>query len=485
MRRALSSLAVLVVSALPASAESATLEPVGTFTGPVYVTSDPRDENRLLVVEQRGIVQLRAAGATSPFLDLTGLVLAGGERGLFSVAFAPDYATTGHLYALYTRSGAGADNGDIQLDEFTAAGNAAGVATRRPVLTIDHESQVNHNGGQLAFGPDGYLYISTGDGGGGGDPGENAQNTSSLLGKILRIDPRRYGAAPYYVPPSNPFVGVAGADEVWSYGLRNPWRFSFDRLTGALAIGDVGSAAWEEVDYAPGPLAGRGDNFGWDCREGRHDFEVAGCAGAAFTEPILEYPNPAAGLASVTGGYVVRDPSLGDLYGRYLYADVYAGVVRSLLPGVPNAIGDRSEGLAVTTPVSFGEDRCGRVYVVSLTTGVVSRFVGAAPPDCTNPPGLPPATPDPPAPPRAGTCAGRTATFVAVASQPIGAANADDVIVATDSDDSVRSGPGADRVCGRGGDDVLRGGPGRDVLRGGPGDDVCVGGPGRDRLRSC
>jgi hypothetical protein len=365
--------------AVAAPVAAVTLEPIGTYSAPVFVTSDPDDPDRIFVVEQGGRIMLTAGGQTTTFLDLTTvdppIVQSGGERGLLSMALSPDYRTSGRFYVFYT----GTDGGTLHVDELTSSGLTADPATRQTVITVPHPTFGNHNGGQLQFGPDGYLYMSTGDGGGGGDPGENAQNTDSLLGKILRIDPIPGGG--YAVPPDNPFVGAEGADEVWSYGLRNPWRFSFDRATGDLTIADVGQASWEEIDYDPvAGGAGRGDNFGWDCREGRHDFETAGCSGLTFTEPIFEYANDS-GTCSITGGYVVRDPGLSELRGRYVYADLCAGQLHSLVPAVPDALDVRSEGLTVTQPSSFGEDACGRVYVASLS-GPVYRLVDSTPTEC-------------------------------------------------------------------------------------------------------
>ncbi len=370
LRRAL--LGFVIFAFAPAAAAAATLEPVGSYVSPMFVTSDPHDPDRLFVVEQEGEIELTTPSETSTYLDIKSLVLSGGERGLLSAAFPADYDQTGLFYAFYT----GKPEGNIHIDEFRASGNTVDPATRRPVLTIDHAAFGNHNGGQLQFGPDGFLYIATGDGGGSGDELENAQDLTSLLGKILRIDPRQAGGSPYTIPPGNPF-----GDEIWSYGLRNPWRFSFDRSTGDLLIGDVGQDAWEEVDYVPESAGwGQGANFGWDCREGAHEFEPAGCAGP-FTEPVFEYPNDPSGPSSVTGGYVVRDPAVADLFGRYVYADVYAGPVRSLVPATPAATDDRGEGITVPNPSSFGEDACGRVYVASLG-GEVSRFAGSASIDC-------------------------------------------------------------------------------------------------------
>jgi Glucose / Sorbosone dehydrogenase len=264
------------------------------------------------------------------------------------------------------------------------------------VLTIEHSAHANHNGGQLQFGPDGYLYASTGDGGGAGDPDGNAQNTASLLGKILRIDPEGTSPGDYTIPAGNPFVGTGGADEIWSYGLRNPWRFSFDRVTGAMTIGDVGQGAWEEIDYDPGPGPGRGDNFGWDCREGMHDFSSdPPCDDPpAFTEPVFEYANVDGSTCAITGGYVVRDQALAGLYGRYLYADFCAGELRSLNPGIPMASDDRSVGLSVPDVSSFGEDADCRIYVASLN-GPVYRLTEPA---AGGPVGCPQPQPPPPPP---------------------------------------------------------------------------------------
>ena len=373
-------LAVLgVLLAAATHARAATLQEVGRFSSPVFVTSDPNDATRLFVVERGGAIRLIAGAATTTFLDIGTLAISGGEQGLLSMAFAPDFAASGHYYVYYTSR----PNGDIQIDEFTASGNATDPASRRPILTIPHGQAGNHNGGQLQFGPDGYLYLATGDGGGGGDSFHNAQNLETLLGKMLRIDPRPSGGAPYSVPLDNPFVGRPGADEIWSYGLRNPYRFSFDRQTGALLIGDVGQSAREEVDYEVQPNAGRADNFGWSCREGLIAFATSdpACSGASgFTDPIHDYPHSGGGCA-ITGGYVARDPTLGDLTGRYVYSDNCLGGVRSLVPGLPAASGDRSENLNVSGPSSFGEDACGHLYAVSLN-GPVYRFVGDEPSPC-------------------------------------------------------------------------------------------------------
>jgi Glucose / Sorbosone dehydrogenase len=368
--------ATLLVGAT--GAHAASLEQVGSYASPVYVTSDPTDEDRIFVVEQDGRIKLTSGGVTTTFLDLDPIVLSAGEpgqpgtgneRGLLSMAFALDYAQSGRFYVFYT----GTDAGTLHVDELTASGDTADPASRRQVLAIPHADADNHNGGQLQFGPDGYLYVSTGDGGAG--QSANAQLLGNLLGKILRIDPQPGGG--YLVPPGNPF-----GNEIWSYGLRNPWRFSFDRATGDLLIADVGEGAWEEVDYDPAVTgAGFGDNFGWDCREA-FAAGPGGCGGS-FTEPVLAYANDATNCA-VTGGYVVRDPGLDELQGRYVYADFCGDTVRSFVPATPFALGDRSEGLTVLRPTSFGEDACGRVYVASRD-GPVYRLVDGTPTECPVP----------------------------------------------------------------------------------------------------
>jgi glucose/arabinose dehydrogenase len=376
----------------PAGASALELQDVGTFDRPTYVTSEPNDPNRLFVVEQAGRIQLIQGGTTTTFLNIEPLVHAlepFGDYGLLSIAFSPHYANNHLFYVLYTNL-----DGDWQIDEFSTNGVSADPASRRSVLSVKYPLPVNdplcspqcHYGGQLQFGPDGYLYASTGDGGPQGDPDGNAQNLQAQLGKILRIDPQGSAPGGYTVPADNPFTHTAGCtdgcDEIWSYGLRNPWRFSFDRLTGDLVIGDVGYASWEEVDFETWPNAGRGHNFGWNCREGAHPGPGAASAvctarAGTFTDPVFEYPHVDPGPCSVTGGYVVRDRSLADLYGRYLYADFCTGELRSLVLGLATASGDRSEGLSVPRPTSFGEDADCRIYVTSFN-GPIYRLTEQA-----------------------------------------------------------------------------------------------------------
>jgi Glucose / Sorbosone dehydrogenase len=381
-----------------ASAAGDSLEAIGKFDQPIYVTSDPGNPNRLFVVEREGSVVLLEGATRSVFAELRGLVACcEGERGLLSIALPADFDRTGRFYADYTGTpAAGGNQGDIHVDAFRSSG---GGLVREPIISIGHSQYDNHNGGQLQFGPEGDLYISVGDGGGGGDPLGSGQSTETLLGKILRIEPRPGQVPSYGIPPGNPFASGPGRDEIWSYGLRNPWRFSFDRATGDLVIGDVGQDEREEIDFeprpSPGVASGGGANYGWNCREGFLAYVGApkSCEGVGgFTEPVFDYPhvdpgNGGAHGCAITGGYVVRDPSLVDLYGRYIYADFCAGELRSLaLPasGGEIASGDRFEGLTVSHPTSFGEDSCGRLYVTS-NSGPVYRLVGAAPSECPVP----------------------------------------------------------------------------------------------------
>lgn len=381
------------------SAEAASLRLIGEFSQPVYVTSSPTDPERLLVVEREGTIVERSATGTRQLFDLTELVsCCEVERGMLSIAPAPDFESSGRVYATYTgTTQASGAEGDVHLDSFRP-NPSGGAPIREPILSVGHAQEANHNGGQLEFGPDGHLYISLGDGGGSGDPFENAQDTEALLGKILRIDPHPGQVPAYSIPAGNPFAGAAGRDEIWAYGLRNPWRFSFDRVTGDMVIADVGQDTREEIDIAPSPatgvVGGAGANYGWNCREGFIAYTSPGsaCATATgFTEPAFDYPHedPGGGApfgCSIIGGYVVRDPSLGDLYGRYLYTDFCSEEIRSLvLPRGGGIAGDdRSEGLAVEEPTSFGEDSCGRAYVASKE-GPVYRLEGSTPATCPPP----------------------------------------------------------------------------------------------------
>jgi glucose/arabinose dehydrogenase len=329
------------------------------------------------VVEQPGTVRVVRGHHKlgHPFLNLRDVVgYDGAERGLLSIAFPPDYKQSGRFYVDYTDK-----QGNLNVVEFRRHGaTRAQKSSARVVLQIDHRENSNHNGGQLQFLGD-LLYISTGDGGAGGDPPNNAQDLNSLLGKILRIDPRASGGQPYTVPADNPFVGKPGRDEIFSYGFRNPWRFSFNtKGPGApyIAIGDAGQDRFEEIDYER-VSAASGANFGWDAFEGFAPYTGASSGTpdpGGTTKPIFTYGTHADGNCTIIGGLVVHDRHLRGLRGRYLYSDFCAGNLRSLVPSPSGAGKDRRVGLHIDSPSAFGEDNRGRVYVCSLE-GPLFRLV--------------------------------------------------------------------------------------------------------------
>jgi glucose/arabinose dehydrogenase len=405
-RRAISLLvfALGVAALLPQAAAAASpptgdgsggfgLTQVGSFDTPTDIVDAPGKKNRklLFVAEQAGriVVLRKGVPQARPFLDISSQVMNGGEEGFLSIAFHPRYERNRRFYVYFTNLA-----GDNQVVEFKRSKRSRLVAnpgSARPVLYLAHPNFGNHNGGQLQFGPGRLLFIGPGDGGGGGDPANNAQNQNSLLGKLLRIDPlpqaakkkgkgKRKGRAarasrPYGIPRDNPFVGQPGLDEIYSLGLRNPYRFTFDSLTGAIAIGDVGQGCREEIDYR-GRGGARGANFGWSRFEGTFVYDPSRSApGAIF--PILEYDNSNAGPScsplggfsgsSVIPGYVVRDPRLTPQYGRLLYTDFATNEIRSLIPSEGGAGDDQPTGVSVPSgqPDSFGETRGGVLWVVS------------------------------------------------------------------------------------------------------------------------
>ncbi len=345
-----------------------TVQVTGSLPNLVGVTNAGDRSGRLFIVQQTGQIRIWNGSQVlaTPFLDTSAVSSSCsggcGERGLLGLAFHPSYATNGFFYVYYTRQSDGA----IQIARYhvSANPNVADGTSALVLLTIPHPSQANHNGGNLAFGPDGYLYIGTGDGGGGGDPFENGQNINALLGKLLRIDVDH--GSPYAIPATNPFATAAagaGAHEVWSYGLRNPWRFSFDRQTGDLYIGDVGQDLYEEVDFQAAGAAG-GRNYGWDCREGFHAYNDTNgdmnvnCGSVTSVDPVLEYTHGPE--CSITGGFVFRGLPAHALTGSYFFSDYCSGKIWSTSQSASWAKTLRiSTGTNVT---SFGEGETGRVY---------------------------------------------------------------------------------------------------------------------------
>ena len=365
----LGSLLVTLFLTVAATAQNVHLDPVMSGLGTPVAMSHTRD-TRLFVVMQTGQIVIwdGTRRLSPPFLDIGSLVRSGGEQGLLGLAFHPLYHRNGFFFVNYTNLA-----GDTVIARYTVSAtdpNRADPASARVILEVD-QPFANHNGGQLEFGPDGYLYIGLGDGGSQNDPNNRAQNLGDLLGKILRIDVDR--GNPYAIPPGNPFVNVSGArGEVWAYGLRNPWRFSFDSLTGDLWIADVGQGTREEIDFQPAASIG-GENYGWRLMEGSlcHIPPGSNCnAGNALVLPVIEYDH-SGGACSVTGGYVYRGTRYPRLHGKYLYADYCNGMIWGAT---------RSESGAVTTELlidtgfrisTFGEDAAGEIYVADHQGGRV------------------------------------------------------------------------------------------------------------------
>ena len=360
------------VTATHTTSSSVRLQQVGSFTQPIGVTGAPGDSSRVFVVQRGGQVMLLLNGhkQATPFLDLSNIVYSQGsdEQGLIGLAFSPNYSSSGLFYVDYTI----ADN-DIRVVRYQRSAsnpNLANPASAHLVLAIDHHLYSNHNGGQLAFGPEGDLYIAVGDGGSEEDPDNNGQNTDTLLGKILRIDPSPDGG--YTVPSTNPFLGQPGKRaEIWAYGLRNPWRFSFDPATGNLIIGDVGQNLQEEVDFVPAGT-GAGANYGWSIWEGDRRNKPGTAPHAVF--PVLVALH-SSGYCAIIGGFVVRDRTLPSLYGRYLFGDYCRPQIESVSLSRGGARGLHATGLNVSSTTSFGEDASGHIYIASLN-GPVYRITG-------------------------------------------------------------------------------------------------------------
>jgi glucose/arabinose dehydrogenase len=345
------------------------------LAAPLLLTTAGDGSGRAFVVEQPGRIRIVQNGRLlpSPFLDISGRIVSGGERGLLGLAFHPDFETNGRFFVDYTNP-----NGDTVVAEFhvSADPNVADAGSERALFGVDQPA-ANHNGGDIVFGPDGYLYVGMGDGGGAGDPDGNGQRLDTLLGKLLRIDvDHRTDASVYAVPPDNPFVDQEGArPEIWALGLRNPWRFSFDRDTDDLWIGDVGQGANEEIDHVRGDRAGL--NFGWNVMEGRRCYEPnAGCKTSGLTLPVAVYDHEHG--CSVTGGFVYRGSRWPALQGAYLFSDYCSGTIWSLDASRPSA---RSPVVMLETGrsiSSFGEDEAGELYVTDLRNGDVLRIVASS-----------------------------------------------------------------------------------------------------------
>jgi glucose/arabinose dehydrogenase len=363
-------LPIILLVAVSAAAQDVVLQPLVTgLDQPVALTH--AGDARLFITQQTGtvviddVLGLRA----TPFLDIRSIVLSGGERGLLSIAFHPHYRENGLFFVYYTNK-----NGDIVVARYKVSAadpDLADAASGTILLTIPHPNFANHNGGQLQFGPDGFLYIGTGDGGSGGDPNNHGQDLTQLLGKILRIDVD-HGSL-YALPASNPFFALnSKRNEIWAYGLRNPWRFSFDRENGDLWIGDVGQDAYEEVDLQPASSIG-GEDYGWRRMEGLHCFNPqTNCADPSFTMPVIEYPH-SQGACSIAGGYRYRGAQIPTLRGTYIYGDYCTG---SIWSAVPNGAIWISTRLFTTTIriSSFGEDMSGELYVLDVVKGMVYKI---------------------------------------------------------------------------------------------------------------
>ena len=334
---------------------------------PVGLVNAGDGSGRLFILEQAGRIRIAQDGELlpDPFLDISNQVSCCGERGLLGLAFHPDYEQNGEFFINYTDV-----NGDTVIARYHVSvddPDRADPGSEEQLLNVA-QPYANHNGGETVFGPDGYLYLGLGDGGSAGDPQGNAQSLNTWLGKILRIDAN--GGDPYAIPPDNPFADGGGEPEIWAYGLRNPWRFSFDRATGDLYIGDVGQGSWEEIDYLPAGTPG-GVDFGWDYLEGSHVYEGEPPAGLDLVDPVAEYSHNQG--CSVTGGVVYRGENLPDWQGVYLFGDYCSGLVWGLVQDANGAWSDEVLFQTKARITSFGEDESGEVYLTDHS-GTVYRL---------------------------------------------------------------------------------------------------------------
>ncbi|MBE9182013.1 PQQ-dependent sugar dehydrogenase [Oculatella sp. LEGE 06141] len=451
----------------PLASLSLSFTPVANnLTNPVHITNAKDGSDRLFVVEQGGAIRIIQNGQplATPFLNIANRISSSGEQGLLSVAFPPGYASKRYFYVNYTDR-----NGDTVIARYRLSSNPniANPNSEEVILTIPQPAS-NHNGGQLAFGADGFLYIGMGDGGGAGDPQNFAQNPTSLLGKLLRIDVES-GAVPYTIPASNPFTQVNDPgdrirDEIWASGLRNPWRFSFDRQTGDLYLGDVGQRSVEEINVQPATSSG-GENYGWRVLEGSRRFADPNTDTSGFTPPVAEYDRSQG--SSVTGGVVYRGTAAPNLQGVYLYGDFVNGRVWGLRRN-----GNQWENaLLDDTPYgisSFGEDEAGNVYLADYFNGTIYAINDRSP--------IRPAS-------LTGTPDNDIITGTS-GNNRLAGLGGNDTLIGRGGNDRLVGGNGADRLVGNGGQDILTGGNGSDILSGGLGRDrfILQRGAGRDRI---
>lgn len=398
------------------------------FTQPIgIVNSGVTGDGRLFIVEQGGLIRILQSNGTilpTPFINLSGLISTGSERGLLGLAFHPDYASSGYFYVNYTNT-----SGNTVIARYSVSAGDPNVAdpnSQLILLTINQDFS-NHNGGDLKFGPDGYLYIGMGDGGSGGDPLNRAQDMGQLLGKMLRLDVNPAGGLPadcgsgvtnYSIPANNPFVGVTGScNEIWASGLRNPWRFSFDRQLGDMVIGDVGQGTWEEIDWQPASSPG-GENYGWRCYEGNAPYNLSGCGPSSqYTFPVFVYDHTQSNC-SVTGGYVYRGSQYPALWGHYLLADYCSGRFWTLHPNGNGGWQSIVQGqlLPNNGPSSFGENVAGDLFVSHRGNGIIYRVQENTPPPTPTPTATTPVTITPTATPTGTATATPTASFTPTAS---------------------------------------------------------------------
>jgi len=356
-------------------ATSVTLEKIADgLAQPVHILQAPGDDASLYIVEKVGRIRVLRNGSmrAQPLLDISHLVSRGYEQGLLGAAFHPRFPENGWLFVNYTDA-----RGHTRVMRYTVdRGTGLALPESATLILSIEQPASNHNGGMIAFGPDGYLYIASGDGGRAGDPWRNAQNLNTLLGKLLRIDVD--SAEPYAVPSDNPFVGSPGArGEIWAYGLRNPWRFSFDRETGDLYIADVGQSVWEEVNVQSAASAG-GDNYGWNRAEGPACYPPGqSCDFEGLTMPVAAYRHGSGGVCSITGGYVYRGSALPSLVGRYVFADYCAGTIWTITAGAGEPL-ERSRETLIESGFrisGFGEDHRGELYVAAIDRGEVYKVI--------------------------------------------------------------------------------------------------------------